>query len=182
MKKSVLFSMAALAFTLCSCQQRMFGLDEATWATLSEQEREKVIVGYNSRKEMELVNEQKTREKQLENERRSKEIEAETAPFYAAADAISSICEVSKKQPKSSSSKREFNESNRIQAVSSKIGKQVVTIAETQFEVSPFTKFSDAWLKGQKVEISKNDHDMFYSVRIKNLDNGEVVSARKSKI
>jgi len=164
-----LLPIALSMIALAGCQQRMFGVDETTWSTLSEQEREKVIEGYNKRREIELVNGLKTKEKELENERHRQEVEAQTAPFYAAADAISSICG---KETKESSS-------NRIQAISPKYSSQVLTIRDTQFKISPFTKMSDAWLKGQRVQISKNDEDLYYSVKIKNLENGEVVSARK---
>jgi hypothetical protein len=173
MKKYLALSTLFVLLATSSCGQRMFGVDEATWNTLSEQEREKVIDGYNQRKELALINEQKEREKELENERHRQEVEAQTAPFYAAADAISSICEKTHKEPKAS------KYADRIQAVSNKIGDHVVTIGDTKFEVSPFTKMSDAWIKGQKVQVLKNDKEIFYSVKIKNLDNGETVSARK---
>lgn len=172
MKLKILIPAIASTLILASCQQRMFGVDEATWTTLSEQEREKVIEGYNKRKEIELANKLKTKEKELENERHRQEVEAQTAPFYAAADAISSVC--GKHEDK-------VYYSNRIQAISSKIGKKVLTIQGTEFEVSPFTKMSDAWIQGQRVQISQNEDEHFYSVKIKNLDNGETVSAKKKK-
>lgn len=168
MKKKLLLPALFSLITLAGCQQRMFGVDETTWSTLSEQEREKVIEGYNKRREIELANGLKTKEKELENERHRQEVEAQSAPFYAAADAISSIY-----------GKEVKESSNKIQNVSGKWSDQTLTIRDTQFKVSPFTKMSDAWLKGQRVQISKNDEDLFYSVKIKNLENGEVVSARK---
>lgn len=171
MKKCFALSAIFLILATSSCQQRMFGVDEATWTTLSEQEREKVIDGYNQRKELALINEQKEREKELENERHRQEVEAQTAPFYAAADAISSICE--------KSSPKDRKQADRIQAVTNKIADHTVTIGDTKFEVSPFTKMSDAWIKGQRVQVLKNDNELFYTVKIKNIDNGETVSARK---
>jgi hypothetical protein len=168
MKKNFVLPIILSAIALAGCQQRMFGVDETTWSTLSEQEREIVIEGYNRRREIELANGLKTKEKELENERHRQEVEAQTAPFYAAADAISSMCG---KEEKTQSS-------NRIQALSHR-GGQSLTIRDTEFKVSYLTKMSDAWLKGQRVQISKNDDDMFYSVKIKNLENGEVVLARK---
>lgn len=162
----------AVALTVAACQQRMFGVDEATWVTLNEKEREQVIEGYNKRREIELVNSQKQKEKELENERHRQEIEAQTAPFYAAADAISSIC----------GNKGECTTaSNRIQELNRKASRQTVTIAGTVFEVSPFSRFSDAWLKGQKVQVSKNEDELLYTVKIVNLDNGESVNARPKK-
>jgi hypothetical protein len=156
---------ASLIFLTISCQQKMFGVDEATWTTLNEQERDKVIDGYNKRREIELANRIKREEKELENERHRQEVEAQTAPFYAAADAISSICKGS----------NECSIGNRIQAISRK----AITIQGTEFEISPYSKMSDAWLKGQKVRVSKNEESLLYSVHIKNLDNGEIIAARK---
>ncbi|MBX7066459.1 MAG: hypothetical protein K1X28_04455 [Parachlamydiales bacterium] len=162
----------ASAFAIAACQQRMFGVDEATWNTLSEKEREQVIEGYNQRKEIALENERQQKEKELENERRRQEIEAQTAPFYAAADAISSICNKGENKVAST----------RIQEVVVKhLGRQTITIADTKFEVSPFSKMSDAWLKGQKVQVSKNDDELLYTVKILNLDNGETVNARQKR-
>lgn len=169
MKKYLLI---AAALAVAACQQRMFGVDEATWITLNEKEREQVIEGYNKRKEIELSNAQKQKEKELENERHRQEIEAQTAPFYAAADAISSIC----------GNKGEgVVASNRIQEINKKLGRQTVTISDTVFEISPFSKLSDAWLKGQKVQVSKNEDELLYSVKIVNIDNGESVNARPKR-
>ena len=169
-------SVALLSIFLGACQQRIFGLDEAVWSTLNEQEREKVIDGYNERREIELVNAQKRKEKELENERHRQEVEAQTAPIYAAADAVSSIWGNSTKEARS-----DCFSSVRIQSTSSNKGKRVLIIGDDQFEISPFSKMSHAWVKGQKVELTENEDDFFYSIKIKNIDNGESVVARKSK-
>lgn len=169
-------SIAALSVLLGACQQRVFGLDEAVWNTLNEQEREKVIDGYNKRREIELVNAQKRKEKELENERHRQEIEAQTAPIYAAADAVSSLWGSSGRE-----SRFDRFPFVCIQSVYSNKGKQLLTIGDEQFEVSMFSKMSQAWVKGQKVELTKNDADLLYPVTIKNIDNKESVVARKSK-
>ncbi|HEX2583214.1 MAG TPA: hypothetical protein VHL30_03770 [Chlamydiales bacterium] len=168
-------SVAFLSLFLGACQQRIFGVDEAIWSTLNEQEREKVIDGYNKRKEIELVNAQKQQEKELENERYRQEIEAETAPFYAAADAVSFLWGNSTKKGRS-----DCFSPIRIQAISSHKWKPVLTIGDEKFEVSPFSKMSQAWVKGQKVALTKNEDDCFYPVKIKNFDNRESVVARKT--
>jgi len=175
-KYYITLSIAALGVLLSACQQRVFGLDEAVWNTLNEQEREKVIDGYNKRREIELVNSQKQKEKELENERHRQEVEAQTAPIYAAADAVSSIWGHSAKESRS-----DCFPFIRIQSVSSNKGKQVLTIGDDKFEVFTFSKMSHAWVKGQKVELTKNDADLLYPVTIKNIDNGESVIARKAK-
>lgn len=172
MKKRLTVVSIAFLMTICtSCQQRIFGIDQEVWSTLNEHEREKVIDGYNNRKEIALVNGQKREEKELENERHRQEIEAQTAPIYAIADAVSSVyrnCD------------KEIENFTRIQSISTK-GKQKLLLRDIRFDVSPFSKMSDAWLKGQKVQLLKNEDDGLYSVTIKNLDNGECVNARKVK-
>ncbi len=175
-KHYITISIGALSILFGGCQQRVFGLDEAVWNTLNQQEREKVIDGYNKRKEIELVNSQKQKEKELENEHHRQEVEAQTAPIYAAADAVSSIWGHSAKESRS-----DCFPFIRIQSVSTNKGKQILTIGDDQFEVSAFSKMSHAWVKGQKVELTKNDADFLYPVAIKNIDNGEKVIAKKSK-
>ncbi len=170
-RHSVTLSLLALTFLLGACQSRIFGLDETVWSTLSEPEREKVIDGYNKRKEIELLNAQKERAQELENERHRQEVEAQTAPIYAAADAVSAMW---------GNSKSSGSVSLRIQAISSKQGKQVITIGNEAFEVSTFSNMSEAWVAGQKVELIKNEDSLLYPVKIKNRDNGESVEARKA--
>lgn len=175
MKKYRFLSIAVFSIFLASCQQKMFGVDEAVWSTLNKQEREKVIDGYNKRREIELANAQKQKEKELENMRLVQEVEAQTAPFYAVADAMSSVFGNSSRKSRSDS----FS-FIRIQSVFSEQEKQMLMIGDDQFEVSRFSKMSHAWVKGQKVELTKNNDSFFYPVTIKNLDNGESVVARKS--
>lgn len=154
---------------LSSCQPGIFGVNEAVWNTLSTEEREKVIEGYNKRKEMELVNRQKREEKQLENERHRQEVEAQTAPFYIAADALSSLC------GKHNKSKRSL----RITCVSK--NRRTLTVGDTELNIDPFSKMSHAWVTGQKVQLVKNEQSLLYPIKVINLDNGEIVTAKKSK-
>ena len=170
-----IFAISVFALLASACAQRVFGVDEAVWNTLNTQERDKVIDGYNKRKEIELANDQTRKEKELENERHRQEVDAQTAPFRAAADAISSVYGAHNKDNPTDSEIR-------IQSLSENRGRQTLTIADTQFDVSPLSKLSHAWVKGQKVRLLKNDDEFFYSVKIKNLDNGESVFAKKAKI
>ncbi len=171
-KHYITLSIAVLGALLGACQTRIFGLNEAVWNTLSEPEREKVIDGYNRRREIELLNEQKQKEKELENERHRQEVEAQTAPIYAAADAVSVIW---------GNSNGHSSSFIRIESISSNKGKQVLTIGNEQFEISTFSKMSQAWVRGQKVELTKNEDSLLYPVKIRNMDNGEIVNGRKSK-
>lgn len=181
MKKAhVLYSFTFCILALTGCQKQMFGVDETMWGTLNEQERVKVIEDYNKKEEQRIANEQATREKKLENERAAKELEAKTAPYYAAADVVSSLCGNSKCKSRKIS-KKGFRSANVIQSVSSTYRGQVVNIEGTAFEISPFSRMSDAWVSGQEVKLSSSDEEAFYSVKIKNLDNGEKVFARKKK-
>ncbi|MBX9743926.1 MAG: hypothetical protein K2X08_01805 [Chlamydiales bacterium] len=164
--KRYVFIVCAL---LSSCQPGIFGVDEVVWNTLSTEEREKVIEGYNKRKEMELVNRQKRDEKQLENERHRQEVEAQTAPFYIAANALSSLCS---KHDKSKGSLR-------ISFVSN--DRRTPTVGDTELHIYPFSKMSHAWVNGQKVQLLKNEESLLYPIKVINLDNGEVVTAKKSK-
>lgn len=168
MKKLNVFAGIFCVLLVASCQQTMFGVDQEVWSTLSEKEREKVIEGYNERKEMELAHQQKRQEKELEIERRQKEIDAQNAPIYAAAEAVTSIFR----------GESENSPMIRIQSIQSKRGKQILTIRDEQFEVPSYIKM-DSWLKGQRVEL-RNGESFLYPVDIKNLDNGDRVSARKS--
>lgn len=172
MKHCAIFSTILFSLLFTSCHPRVFGVDEAVWNTLNEPERTKVIEGYNRRRETELANQQKEREKELDNQRHRQELDAQNAPFYAAADIVSSICQTDSKE------KRSYG--TWIQSLSSKHGRQTVTIRDESFEVSWTAEMSDAWLKGQQVEVLKND-DLLYPVTIKNLENGESVHARKKK-
>ena len=108
---------ALFALVLGGCSPRVFGVDETVWTTLSESEREKVIEGYNKQKE-----------KELENERHRLEIEAQTAPIYAAADAISNIW------GKSQSKSQRKNYNICIESVSSSFSKNTLTIGGDIFE------------------------------------------------
>lgn len=169
-----ILSILVMGSLFTACQHRVFGVDEAVWTTLNESEREKVIDGYNRRKEIELANEMRQKEKELENQRHRQEVEAQTAPFYAAAGAVSSIWGSGKEQAPSFSPLH-------IESISSEKGKQVLTIGDTRFEVPFLSKMSQAWVRGQKVELLHNEADLLYPVKIRNLDNGESVSARKVK-
>lgn len=156
MTKKYYISLAILGLLTAGCQQRVFGVDEAVWSTLNAKEREQVIEGYNKRKE-----------KELDNERHRQEMEAQTAPIYAAAGVVSSIM----------GSANHKDSSLCIQSISPST--HTLTIGDDQFEVSIFSKMSHAWVKGQKVSLSKNENDVFHPVKIKNLDNGETVIAKK---
>lgn len=71
------------------------------------------------------------------------------------------------------------NRGIRIESISTSRGKKILTIRGTSYEVSPISQMSDAWVQGQKVELSKNEQDLYYSVTISNIDNGESVVAKK---
>lgn len=170
--KKIIFSLAAFLLSCSSCQTTVFGVNETVWNTLSESEREKVIEGYNQRKQMQLVQAHQQKEKELENQQRQQEIDGQIAPFYAAADAISLFW---------GNEKQERISPLRITSLSKDFGTKIIVIGETRFEVSPFTKMSDAWLKGQRVRLLKNEESLLYSVTIRNLDNGENIFARKAR-
>lgn len=157
---------------LGSCQQQVFGVDQTVWTILSEKERQQVIEGYNRRKELALLQEEKKRDQELENDGLQFELSAESGSIYGEPDSMSF-------RWGSGSRKPEFNDTIRVQSISSKMGRQILTIGGEQFEISTFTRLSQAWVKGQKIELSKNESDMFYPVSIRNLDNGECVNARK---
>lgn len=161
-------SAIVLSFCLVSCQQSFFGLDEATWTTLSEQEREKVIDGYNKRKELRLIAKQKEEEHEREKELRRQEIEAENAPLYAVADVVSTIVRGSNDE----------THTLRIQSIQDQpFKKKLLTVRDQVYEVSSYEKL-DSWIRGQRIEIKKND-SFLYPVKIKNLENGESVLAHK---
>ncbi len=113
----------------------VFGVDEALWNTLSAQERERVIEGFNKRKEMELVNRQKREEKELENQRHRQ----------------------------------------------TDVGRRTLVVGSTELEISPFPGMSEAWVKGQRAKLRKNDESLMYPIQIENLDNGETVSGKKAR-
>jgi hypothetical protein len=159
---------------LGGCQKTVFGVNEAVWEHLNETEREKVIEGYNKRQELELANLQKQKEKELENERHRQEVAEKTAPFYAAVNVVSALSKGSKKNSS-------YRTPLYIQAISHEIGSHTVTIGDELFEVSVFSKISDAWVKGQEVVLTSSDKKGLYPVKIKNLDNGETLDARKVK-
>lgn len=150
---------------LTACQPTIFGIDEQLWHTLSENERSLVIEGYNKRAAVAQTNAQNQREKELENERRRMELDAQNAPLYAAADAISAICGKASATSIESLGKEGF--------------RQTITIAGDKFEVSPFKEMSDAWVKRQRISLSKGN-DTFYPVKIFNHDTNEFINARKA--
>lgn len=167
-----LLGLGACLLFFSGCQSRVFGVDEEVWATLSESQREKVIEGYNKRKEIQLAGAHKRKERELQLFERQQEIDAQTAPFYAAADAFSLFWGPGKEERLSSL---------RITSLSKDFGTRVIVIGDTRFEVSPFTKMSDAWLKGQRVKLLKNEESLLYSVTVRNLDNGENIYVRKAR-
>ena len=121
----------ALVFCLVSCQQSFFGVDEATWTTLSEKEREKVIEGYNDRKELQLIAKNKEEEYERQKDLRRQEIEAENAPLYAVADVVSTIVKGSNNE----------GCGLRIQSIQDKPFKPKLLIVSDQvYEISTFSK------------------------------------------
>lgn len=166
-KYCIALSLTALSAFLGSCQQRVFGVDEAIWSSLSEQEREKVIDGYNKRREMELVHAQKQKEQELEKIHYHLDTDGQS---FSASSSWGN-----------SNHRSSFFSLVRIQSISSNKGRQVLTIGDEQFEISLFSRMSHAWVKGQKVELTKNDSDLLYPVTIRNVENGESVAARKSR-
>lgn len=67
----------------------------------------------------------------------------------------------------------------RIQSITTKNGRTVLRISNEEFEVSPFSQMSDAWVEGQRVKLVKNPVFSYYDVLIENIDNGEQVKAKK---
>lgn len=57
--------------------------------------------------------------------------------------------------------------------------KPIITIEGQEFEVSPFSEIGDAWIRGQRVEITQGKKSSYYNIDIKNLDNGETVKVRR---
>jgi len=145
---------------LAGCQERVFGVKEEVWSTMSEKERGQVIEGYNQSKQ-----------KELENERLRQELEAKNAPITAAASVLSALVDRNSKHEKSSYLK--------ISSVSRSLGTTYLSVGGTKFEVSPFEDGEiDRWFAGQQVKIGKSD-DLMYDISIHNLDFNETVEARK---
>lgn len=148
----------ALLTTLSGCQRKIFGIDEDVWTSLSEQQKDKTIEGYNKRRELALL--------QAQNK--------ETPFVDIQPDSFSLSWN-------SSDPTTKLDTSVHIQSISSHRGSPVLTIGDCQFKVSPFSKMSKAWVQGQKVKLTKNNDSLSYPVTIYNLENKESVLANKKQ-
>lgn len=162
--KTICLLSALLLFLVTGCssirpEERIFGVPKSTWDSLTPEQQNKAMDEHYKGMAQRQEQAQKIEEQRERNR-----------PYERGLDLIDALA-----------SKKANSRGFKIIDISKEYMRVKIKLENgDQFEISPFGFASiDHWSRGQRIEISRSNHNGIFPVALKNLSNNETVEAKR---